>query len=156
MTVNTFLALLTGGGIAAAGGLLSGWLNNWLGGKRDQRTQDHDQELAREARRQARLEQTYMDLGMYLSRHDDWVRSVRPYKRSYPAPPPVAAEERWRVLTAVKMYGSDEVQRLLDVWGRESGSLQHADEVISRAENAAGSDPELERAAEAERCEIEE
>ncbi len=54
------------------------------------------------------------------------------------------------------MYGSDEVQRLLDVWGRESGALQHADEVISRAENAAGSDPELERYAEAERCEIEE
>jgi hypothetical protein len=33
--MTTFLAILTGGGLAALGGLLSGLVTNWLGDKRD-------------------------------------------------------------------------------------------------------------------------
>jgi hypothetical protein len=32
LAVDTFLALLTGGGLAVIGGLLSGLMTNWLGG----------------------------------------------------------------------------------------------------------------------------
>ena len=57
--MNTFLAVLTGGGLAAAGGLPGGWLSNWLGGKRDRRAHAHEQQMAQEALAQERLERTY-------------------------------------------------------------------------------------------------
>src|SRR6266508_1372088 len=75
---TTFLTLMTGGGLAVVGGLVSGMLPNWLSAKRDQRTHEHEQVMAREARRQERLEQTYIELLTYLSHHLDWAKSIRP------------------------------------------------------------------------------
>jgi hypothetical protein len=40
--MNTFLTLLTGGGLVAAGAALSALVNNWLGSKRDERTRAHE------------------------------------------------------------------------------------------------------------------
>jgi hypothetical protein len=73
--MNTFLALLAGGGLVAAGSVASGLLANWLGSRRDKRGYTHEQEMAREARIQERLDQAYIAPGEYLSRFEDWARS---------------------------------------------------------------------------------
>jgi hypothetical protein len=143
--VAIFLAVLTGGGLAAGGGLLTGLLNNWLGGKRDERTHAHEQHLAREARRQDRRERTYMDLGIYLSRQQDWARSRRPFLHA-DALPPLPPEERWRIQTAVTLYGSKEVQGLLDQFDEQVMRIESADlEIAHNADQVAELDPELEQ-----------
>jgi hypothetical protein len=61
-TMTTFLAILTGGGLAAVCGLISGLLTNWLGDKRDQRKYEHERAMALDARRQERLEKAFLEL----------------------------------------------------------------------------------------------
>jgi hypothetical protein len=65
--MSMFVTLLTGGGILAAGALLTGLLTNWLDARRDKRRYIHEKEMTREARRQERLQRTYTDLGIYLA-----------------------------------------------------------------------------------------
>jgi hypothetical protein len=134
--MNTFLAVLTGGGLAAAGGLGSGWLNNWLGSKRDQRAHAHEQQMAREALTQERLDQAYTELGIYLSHYADWARSVRPFIGPVPAPDPMPPEERWRIETLVMNHGSPEVRQLLERWGEQAQKIENADIVIRMAEQS--------------------
>jgi len=134
--VNTFLAVLTGGGLAAAGGLGSGWLNNWLGSKRDQRAHAHERQMAREALGQERLDRTYTELGKYLSHYADWARSVQPFLGPVPTPEPMPPEERWRIETLVMNHGSLEVRRLLEQWREQAQKIENADIVIRMAEQS--------------------
>jgi hypothetical protein len=134
--MNTFLAVLTGGGLAAAGGLLSGWLNNWLGTKRDQRTHAHEQHMAREALGQERLDRAYTELGIYLSHEAAWARSVHPFIGPVPVPDPMTDQERWRIETLVTNHGSPQVRQLLDRWGEQRLKIQRADMVITMAEQS--------------------
>lgn len=130
----TFLALLTGGGLAAVGGLGSGLLTNWLGAKRDTRRYSHEQEMAREARRQDRLDLAYVELGKYLSRYGDWARAIRPLIGPVPVPDPLPTEERWRIESLVIAYGSDDVRRLLGLWEEQAKKIQNADQLIQLVE----------------------
>jgi hypothetical protein len=136
--VNTYLTLLTGGGLVAAGSVASGLLANWLGSRRDKRGYEHEQVMAREARIQERLEQAYLALGEYLSRFEDWARSVHPFLGPVPAPDPLQPGERWRIEALVTAYGSEEVQRLLDRWGECARRIEDADVVIRMADTARG------------------
>jgi hypothetical protein len=134
--MNTFLAVLIGGVLAAAGGLLSGWQNNWLGSKRDQRTHTHEQQMAREALGQGRLDRTHTELGIYLSHMAEWARSVHPSIGPVPTPDPMPDQERWRIETLVTNHGSPEVRQLLDRWGEQRLKIQRADMVIAMAEQS--------------------
>jgi hypothetical protein len=110
--MTTFLALLTGGGLAVLGGLLSGWLNNRLGEKRDQRKYEHERAMALETRRQQRLEQAYLELLGYLSYHAEWARSVGAVQ----GPDPLPREDIRRIQALIEAYGSPKVRGLLQVW----------------------------------------
>jgi hypothetical protein len=143
--MNAWMALLTGGGLVAVGSVANGLLTNWQNSKRDKRGYDHEQEMAREARVQERLEQAYITLGEYLSRYEDWARSVHPFLGPVPAPDPMPAAERWHVEALVTSCGSEEVLRLLDRWGECARRIENADVVIRMAERARGSEPELDR-----------
>jgi hypothetical protein len=134
--MNTLLAVLTGGGLAAAGGLLSGWQSYRFGSKRDQITHAHEQQMAREALGQERLDRAYTELGIYLSRHADWARSVQPFYGSVPAPDPMPPQERWHIETVVTNHGSKEVRQLLERWRKQAQKIEDADAVIRMAEKA--------------------
>jgi hypothetical protein len=142
--MSTFLTLLTGGGLAAVGGLASGWVTNWHAAKRDQRKFAQDREMAREARNQDRLDQAYMELGKHLSRSADWARSMRPFRGSFPAPDPLPPEERYRIETVVFNHGSKEVRRLLNLWQEQAAKIRNADEVIGLSERSRDPDPDPE------------
>jgi hypothetical protein len=131
--MTTFLAILTGGGLAALGGLLSGWVTNWLGDKRDQRKYEHEQAMAAEARRQERLEQAYIELLAYLAHHAGWARSVRPMV-AVKAPDPLTDENVQRVEALVTAYGSEEVRQLLDEWFQRVAGLAAATATVAEAE----------------------
>jgi hypothetical protein len=131
--MNTLLAVLTGGGIAAAGSLLTGWQNHLFGRKRDEITRVHEQQAAREALRQERLDRAYTELGIYLSHEAAWARSVHPFIGPVPVPDPMTDEERWRIETLVTNHGSPEVRQLLDKWGEQRMKIQEADIVITMA-----------------------
>jgi hypothetical protein len=49
--MSSFQTLLTGGGLAALGVVVSGLLTNWLGARRDKRRYDHEHAMAAEAHR---------------------------------------------------------------------------------------------------------
>jgi hypothetical protein len=143
--MNTYLTLLTGGGLIAAGAVVNGLLTNWLGSRRDKRGHEHEQEMAREARSQERLDQAYIALGEYLSRFGDWARSVHPFLGPVPAPDPLQPGERWRIEALVTAYGSEEVQRLLDRWGECAQRIKNADVVIRMADESRDPGPELDQ-----------
>lgn len=69
------MTLLTSGGLLALGG----FLGELYEGRQAKSRYRHERELAREARQQDRLEQAYLELGIYLAHHEDWARSVRPF-----------------------------------------------------------------------------
>jgi hypothetical protein len=148
--MKTFLALLTGGGLAVAGGLLSGLLTNWLGGRRDHRKYDHERDMAREARRQDRLAQTYIELHRYLSHYWDWARSVRPLWGPIPAPERLPREERWRIEALVTAYGSEEVRQLLDEWGEHAATIENADQMMRLVEESKNPSAQLDEEAQRE------
>jgi hypothetical protein len=143
--MNAYLTLLTGGGLVAAGSVASGLLTNWLGSSRDKRGYKHEQVMAREARIQERLDQAYIALGEYLSRFEDWARSVHPFLGPVPAPDPLQPAERWRIEALVTAYGSEEVQRMLDRWGECARRIENADVVIRMADTARSPSPELDQ-----------
>jgi hypothetical protein len=127
--MTTFVAILTGGGLAALGGVLSAWVTNWLGKKRDERKYEHERTMALEARHQERLEQAYIELLGYLSHYADWVKSVQRLRGKPPAAPdPPPREELNRVEVLVEAHGSPEVRRLLREWREHAVKLQYADE----------------------------
>jgi len=66
--MSTLIALLTGGGLVAAGAVINGVVTGLLNSR-----------AAREARKQDRLDKAYIELGEYLSRFGDWARSVQPF-----------------------------------------------------------------------------
>lgn len=134
--MNTLLAVLIGGALAAAGGLLSGWQSYRFGSKRDQRAHAHEQQMAREALGQERLDRAYIELGIYLSRHADWARSIQPMLGPVPAPDPMLPLERWRIETLVMNHGSQQVRRLLERWREQAQKIENADIVIRMAEQA--------------------
>jgi hypothetical protein len=113
--MTTFLAILTGGGLALLGGLLSGLLTNWLGDKRDQRKYEHERAMAMDARRQERLEQAYIELLAYLPHQAAWARPVRPFRGTVQADP-MSFKEVKRIEALVEAHGSEEVRRLLQQW----------------------------------------
>jgi hypothetical protein len=154
-SMNTYLTLLTGGGLTAAGVVASGLLANWLGSRRDKRGYEHEQEMAREARSQERLDQAYIALGEYLSRFGDWARSVHPFLGPVPGPDPLQPGERWRIEALVTAYGSEEVQRLLDRWGECAQRIENADVVIRMADESRDPSPELDQDALRERHALE-
>jgi hypothetical protein len=145
------MTLLTGGGLVALG-TLAGVLIDAI---RDNSRHCHEKELAREVRRQDRLEQAYLELGIYLARHEDWARSVRPFWGKHPAPDPLPPSERWHIQTLITNYGSPEVQRLLEGWTEIARKIGNADEVIGLADQARGPAPELEQEARQERMALE-
>jgi hypothetical protein len=149
--MNVTMTLLTGGGLLALGGFAVALLE----ARRDKSRYRHEKELAREARRQDRLEQAYLELGTYLARHEDWARSVRPFRGRVSAPDPMPPGERWRIQTLVTNYGSPEVQRLLERWTELARKIENADEVIGLADQARGPAPELEQEARRERLALE-
>lgn len=149
--MNMAMTLLTGGGLLALGGFAVALLE----ARRDKSRHRHEQELAREARRQDRLEQAYLELGIYLARHEDWARSVRPFWGQVPAPEPMPPGERWRIQTLVTNYGSAEAQRLLGRWTELARKIENADQVIALADQARGPAPELEQEARQERLALE-
>lgn len=149
--MNIAMTLLTGGGLLALGGFAVALIE----GRRDTSRYRHEKELACEARRQDRLEQAYLELGVYLARHDDWARSIRPFRGKPPAPEPLPPGERWRIQALVTNYGSAEVQRLLGVWAEVARKIENADEVIGLADQARGPAPELEQEARQERMALE-
>jgi hypothetical protein len=134
--MNTFLAVLIGGVLAAGGGLLSGWQSYRFGSRRDERAHAHEQQMAREALTQERLDRAYTELGIYLSHYADWARSVRPFTGPVPAPDPMPPEERWRIETLVMNHGSPEVRQLLERWGEQAQKIENADIVIRMAEQS--------------------
>ena len=115
--MTTFLAILTGGGLAALGGLLSGLVTNWLGDKRDQRKYEHERAMALETRRQQRLEQAYIELLGYLSYHAEWARSVGAVQ----GPDPLPREDIRRIEARIEAYGSPKVRGMLQEWRECSG-----------------------------------
>ena len=143
--MNMYLTLLTGGGLVAVGSVANGLLTNWLGSRRDKDRYEHEQVMAREARAQERLDQAYIALGEYLSRYEDWARSVHPFLGPIPAPDPLPPGERWHIEALVTSYGSEEVQRLLNRWGECAQRIDNADVMIRTADTARGSEPELDR-----------
>jgi hypothetical protein len=153
--MNTFLTLLAGGGLVAAGTIASGLLANWLGFKRDKRRYMREQAMARETRGQERLEQAYIALGEYLSRSEDWARSVHPFLGPVPAPDPLQPGERWHIEALVTSFGSEEVQRLLDRWAECAQRIENADAVIRMADTARGPSPEFDQEALRERQALE-
>jgi hypothetical protein len=46
------------------------------------------------------------EFGEYLSRYEDWARSVHPFLGPVPGPDPLPAAERWRIEALVTSYGS--------------------------------------------------
>jgi hypothetical protein len=134
--MNTLLAVLIGGVLAAAGGLLSGWQSYRFGRSRDQITHAHEQQMAREAVTQERLDRAYTELGIYLSHYADWAKSVHPMLGPVPAPDPLPPAERWRIETLVMNHGSPEVRQLLERWGEQAQKIENADIVIRMAEQA--------------------
>ena len=135
--------MLTGGGLAAAGGLASGLLTDWLGAKRDERRYSHEQMMALEARHQERLDLAYMELGRYLSRSGDWARAVRPLWGPVQAPDPLPPGDRWRVETLVIAHGSEEVRRLLGLWEEHARKIQNVDQLIELLEQTHDTSAEL-------------
>jgi hypothetical protein len=126
--MTTFLAILTGGGLAALGGLLSGLVTNWLGDKRDRRKYEHERAMALEARRQERLEQSYIELLGFLSHYAEWMGSpMRLLGQRVPLPGPPPREELNRVMVLLEAYGSQEVRRLLGEWRSCAEKLQSVD-----------------------------
>jgi len=150
LPVKTFLALLTGGGLAVMGGVLSGVLTAWLGAKRDKRRYTHERKMAREARVQERLAQTYVELHTYLSHHQDWANSVRPMWGPVPAPDPLPPAERWRIEALVTAYGSDEVRRLLGEWIEQAKKIENADQLMKLVEESRNPTDKLDAEAQAE------
>jgi hypothetical protein len=144
--MSTFLALLTGGGLAAIGGLVSSLIADWLGGRRDQRKYKHERAMAIEARRQERLAQAYIDLLGYLSHHAAWAMSVRSYP-AVKAPDPLLRGEVKRVEALVESYGSPEVRGLLRVWRDRAGMIADADAMIGMVERSKNPSQELENEA---------
>jgi hypothetical protein len=145
------MTLLTGGGLVVLGGFADALIN----ALRDKSRHRHEKGLAREARQQDRLEQAYLELGIYLARHGDWARSVRPFWGQPTAPDPMPPGERWRIQALVTGYGSPEVQRLLGAWAEVARKIENADQVIGLAGRARGPAPELEQEAHRERMALE-
>jgi signal transduction histidine kinase len=131
--MNTFLAVLTGGGIAAAGGLVTGWLNNWMGGKRDGRAYAHQQRMAREALGQDRLDRAYTELGIYLAHRADWAMSIQPFTGPVAGPDPMPRQDRYRIAALVSNHGSPEVRALLGQWFEVARKIENAGTVITMA-----------------------
>ena len=144
--MSTFLTLLTGGGLAVLGGLLS----DWIGARRDKRRYEHEQVMAREARRQERLEQAYIELLTYLSRYWDWAKSVRPMWGSIPAPDPLPPQDRWRMEALVTAHGSPEVRRLLRQWNERAAKIDNADATIRMVERSKAPSQQLDDEAQRE------
>jgi hypothetical protein len=153
--MSTFITLLTGGGLLAAGSLLSGWQNNWLASRRDRRTHAHEQQMAQEARRQDQLERAYTELGIYLSHYTDWARSVQPLLGPIPPPDPMPPAERWRIETLVTNHGSPEVRGLLGRWAEIARKIDNADAMIRLAEGSRAVETELDQEALRERRALE-
>jgi hypothetical protein len=153
--MNTLLAVLTGGGIAAAGSLLTGWQSNRFGRRRDEATRAHEQQMAREAVAQERLDRAYTELGIFLSHWAAWARSVHPFMGQGAPPDPMPDEEQWRIETLVKNHGSPEVRALLDQWTEIARKIENANEVIELADHARGPAPELDKEAQKERLALE-
>lgn len=152
--MSTFKTLLTGGGLAALGVVLAALAANWLGDKRDQRKYKHERDMAAEARRQERLEQAYIELLGYLSRHLDWAKSVRPLWGQPPIPEPLPSEERRRIETLVTAYGSEEVGRLLREWGERAAKIENADATIRMVEKSVRPSQQMEDQAREEHLAI--
>jgi hypothetical protein len=133
--VSTFSTLATGGGLVAAGTVVATFAANLLGARRDRRGFKHEQAMAREARSQERLHEAYIALGEYLSRFEDWARSVRPFLGPVAAPDPLPDRERWHIEALVTAYGSEEVQGLLARWRECAQRIENADAIIQMAEN---------------------
>lgn len=152
------ITLWTGGGLVAAGAVVSALVSNWLGARRDERrykherraaqdAREHEQAMAQEARHQERLASAYIDLLAYLSHYLDWVRSVRPMWGPERRPDPLPAEERRRLEALVTAYGSKEVLRLLREWGERAKKIEDADSMLRLLEQSKNPSDEFDKQA---------
>jgi hypothetical protein len=148
--MTTFLTLLTGGGLAIVGGLLSGLLTNWLGAKRDERKYNHEQAMVRETRIQSRLEQAYIELHTCLSHYRDWANSVQPLWGPVSEPILLPRQELWRIEALVTAYGSEEVRRLLKEWEEQARKLENADQLIRWVKESKNPSKEIDKEAQDE------
>jgi hypothetical protein len=123
--MSMLIALLTGGGLVAAGAVINGVVTGILNGR-----------AARETRRQDRLDQAYIELGQYLSHYWDWARSVQPFWGPVPPPDAMLPQERWHVEALVRAYGSQEVRDLLEEWQVQARKIELADDIIRRVEQS--------------------
>jgi hypothetical protein len=141
----TIFLVVLGAVLAAGGGLLGEWQSNRLGTKRDDRAHanqrlmaqeagERERLMAREALNQERLERTYTEVGMYLSHHAAWARSVRPLNDSVQPPDPIPESEMWRIETLVTLHGSPEVRQLLDQFNQRGQTIRRAEITIQLAQ----------------------
>jgi hypothetical protein len=134
--MNAFLTLLTGGGLAALGGLLSSLATGRREAKRDERKYTHEQAMAREARLQVRREKAYLDLLTYMALVEDWAASVRPFWGEPPAPESMTDEQHWRIDALIRANGSPEVLRLTREFNAVIHRIRAADETIAVVERS--------------------
>ncbi len=135
--MSTLIALLTGGGLVAAGAVINGVVTGLLNSR-----------AAREARKQDRLDKAYIELGEYLSRFGDWARSVQPFW-GLPSPPdPLPAEDRWHIEALVTIYGSPEVRALLDAWQEHARKIEAADDLIRSVERSPNPSADVDKQAQ--------
>jgi hypothetical protein len=143
------MALLTGGGLAALGGLTSGFLNDWMGKRRDERKYDNDAEqdarryeherrMAHEARHQERIARVYDETIILAGRAKIWVTYTRPMI-SFPGDPKPelpSVEEQSRIQSLLSVYGSPEVQERYEAWRKVVSELTVMDFRLKLAEDA--------------------
>jgi hypothetical protein len=134
--MNSFITLLTGGGLVGISTFLTAWQASRNAGKRDQAAHAHQLQMAKDARQQDRLDRAYTELGIYLAHQADWARSVHPFIGPVPAPDPMPDQERWRIEALVTNHGSPEVRALLERWGEQRLKILRADMVITMAEKS--------------------
>lgn len=118
-------ALLTGGGLVAAGAVISGVITGLFNSR-----------TARDSRKQDRLDKAYIEVGQYLSRFADWARSVQPFWGLPTPPDPLSPGERWHIEALVTVYGSPEVRSLLEAWQEQARKIEAADDLIRRVERS--------------------
>ncbi|WP_157748297.1 hypothetical protein [Micromonospora echinaurantiaca] len=145
--MNTIMALLTGGGLAALGGLVSGLVSNWLGRRRDERRYEHEAEqterrhehewrMSYEQRRQERIVRTYEEVMDLVGRVDLWVTFTRQFFQMAGDPKPElpTIEEQARVQALLDVHGSPVVRERYRDWRSAVQELNLADQELRAAE----------------------
>jgi hypothetical protein len=125
--------LLLGALLTAGGGVVTTSAAAWLGNRRDRRRYRHERVMAQDERRQRRLQDTYLELLVYLSYQRRQVKSIRPTSGSSEPPVQIDPNRLIEMDAKVAAFGSPRVQQLLDGWGDWADRIQEASWTIHNA-----------------------